>query len=752
MRVNFQTIKINTNYTKKQTKTNPISFGAFRCSEENFEIKKIPYLHCPICGLLMLKPEEQKTFVNDVASKKGEALKTALEKYEDESVFVKDNSSNRRKTIYREQKQEVVNILKQMALEYPDLAIAELVRLKAKTSLDELIKKQFVVFDEIENYINTSITNEKERELSLRILNNYKKNAKGESSTKFKRKSFIENIQAPISDKIQKKEIKAIAEKLPTSDSEISAFFVKYSDPSRSSKEIASKLVEQTLPSTEHLIPKSKQGQNKTNNYICDCRDCNSTRGNILFDEWIEGKEITIQQGLQQYLKDVQKAIDTGVVNSKYDDYIAEIIETISRISNGEIKLTMPQTTNSEKQQAIFEKRKIEINKIGRKLGKMIEKIRALNKEIAFLEKHPQFNSITQLTIVKRRIQELKKQNLNLENSLETEQNKKEEYLAILTEIMELEAKLKDCDEKEAALINLEIKNMNKTLQSNLLNQCDERIIQILKNIESNEEELSNLSQKEALLEKILNSNSQPAIQIDELKALIKEIESIQRQIKNLESSLLDKPNLEKKLADLEKENKKLQYENETLLKEAKINPEDRTEYKKLLHYRALYEVTIKLGQYPSSKNKGNSLTDIQEIAQIAQEEILKKIFELSEKNEIKYFTNSDTIQANEKQIGLIKSKLEKLEKATQSLNELKTKYSNLGQGKSLEELRTLYEKLQSEEAARKKIENIQEIRTELKNLEDTLTYNLEILEKLKKEYRSLSEEQFRTLTGLIYA
>ena len=172
MRINFQAIKINTNYTKKQTKTNPISFGAFRCSEENFEIKKIPYLHCPICGLLMLKPEEQKTFVNDVASKKGKALKTALEKYEDASVFVKDNSSNRRKTIYREQKQEIVNILKQMALEYPDLTIAELVRLKAKTSLDELIKKQFVVFDEIENYINTSVTKEKEREISLRILKN----------------------------------------------------------------------------------------------------------------------------------------------------------------------------------------------------------------------------------------------------------------------------------------------------------------------------------------------------------------------------------------------------------------------------------------------------------------------------------------------------------------------------------------------------------------------------------------------------
>ena len=92
MRVNFQTIKINTNYTKKQTKTNPISFGAFRCSEENFEIKKIPYLHCPICGLLMLKPEEQKTFVNDVASKKGEALKTALEKYEEEKLYIENKN------------------------------------------------------------------------------------------------------------------------------------------------------------------------------------------------------------------------------------------------------------------------------------------------------------------------------------------------------------------------------------------------------------------------------------------------------------------------------------------------------------------------------------------------------------------------------------------------------------------------------------------------------------------------------------
>ena len=191
MRINFQTIKINTNYTKKQTKTNPISFGAFRCGEGNFEIKKIPYLHCPICGLLMLKPEEQKTFVDDIAPKKGEALKTALEKYEDESIFVKDNSSNRRRTIYRSQKQEVVNILKQMALEYPDLSIAELVRLKAKTSLDELIKKQFIIFDEIKDYINDSALSKKEKTILYKILNNYKRNAKGETLTRFKRKSFI---------------------------------------------------------------------------------------------------------------------------------------------------------------------------------------------------------------------------------------------------------------------------------------------------------------------------------------------------------------------------------------------------------------------------------------------------------------------------------------------------------------------------------------------------------------------------------
>ena len=271
MKINFQTIKFNKTYTKTKQKTNPISFQAMRCNEKNFEIKRLKDLHCPICGLLMLDDTQQKTFIEDVANKKGDALKNALEKYEDESVFIKNQNNNRKKTIYRPQKQQIVNILKELALKYPTLSLAELVRIKSQECLKSLIGKQFIIMNELKDYIYSIEIPDEEKKAFFNVLNEYRNRAQGISDIRFKRKSFINDIQSTIKNPTIKQQVTKIAIKIPTSDNAIDAFFVKYSDSNRSNAEIASKLIKQTTPSTEHLIPKSKQGPNKTNNYICDC-------------------------------------------------------------------------------------------------------------------------------------------------------------------------------------------------------------------------------------------------------------------------------------------------------------------------------------------------------------------------------------------------------------------------------------------------------------------------------------------------
>ena len=113
MRINFQNIIYNPFRQKQQPKQNfatlPIlkndvfissqSFTGMRCSPNAFKIKELEDLRCPACGLVMLNGEQQKQFIEDVYRKKGEELIEALEKYEDETVFLKDKSKSKKRTI-----------------------------------------------------------------------------------------------------------------------------------------------------------------------------------------------------------------------------------------------------------------------------------------------------------------------------------------------------------------------------------------------------------------------------------------------------------------------------------------------------------------------------------------------------------------------------------------------------------------------------------------------------------------------------
>ncbi len=339
----------NNSYQTAQNKkiNNFISFEGFQCDEKAFEVKNINDLHCPICGLLMLNEKQQRSYMKDVANKKGEALKKALEKYENETEVVKNKENSRNQTIYRGVKQKIVTTLKELALRYPDLDLSELVKLKRKESLNKLIREQLAIFSEIERLIQNSKMNRRERRRILRKLEMYKKMAKDTTNSDFKRKVFIEDIQSEISSYTTRKKIKTIAQKLPSSKTKEDAFFVKYSSEGTTNQDIAWSLISQSIVTAEHLIPKSNSGPNSTENYICDCNDCNSKRSNTPFYVWMKNKEAKFQKGLQQYLYDVQNALKNKIISSKYKDYISDIIDTIAKLSNGEIILKKPEQNST---------------------------------------------------------------------------------------------------------------------------------------------------------------------------------------------------------------------------------------------------------------------------------------------------------------------------------------------------------------------------------------------------------------------
>ncbi|MBQ8475425.1 hypothetical protein IJ531_00005, partial [bacterium] len=171
----------------KSSPVTPIQHGG--CATSNFEIKNIPNLHCPVCGLLMLTDEQVEEFVQDVQHKRGYDLIKALEKYEDESVFT-GVKSNPPKSIYRPLKQEIVDIIKDLAAQHESASLSELVQMEARNRIDSLIASQMAVMRELEQYVKSSNATRNEKEYIYNILSSFKREILGEGDNKFARKRF----------------------------------------------------------------------------------------------------------------------------------------------------------------------------------------------------------------------------------------------------------------------------------------------------------------------------------------------------------------------------------------------------------------------------------------------------------------------------------------------------------------------------------------------------------------------------------
>lgn len=333
---------------------NNVSFTS--CDTTNFQIKNVANLRCPVCGLIMLTEEQINDFCADVANKKGIELAKTLEKYEDDSIFT-GVKKEPKIGIYRPQQQQVVDIYKQLALENPNLSLRELTQKEAKKRIKNLIDVQMDVVDELENYVRQSNIGKKDKKRIGLILDEQKKRIYGTSNDHFSRKQFIDSLSNVTWSKRAQQDIIEIASKLPTSETEINSFFIKYAR-AESSVVIASRLVSQTIPTAEHLVPRSLNGINGAKNYLCDCADCNRRRDITSFYKWQQ--EIpNFKNNLQLHLEEIQEAIDKGILSKeKYSKYIKDIILTIRSLSKNEIVLDLPENFDEKYKDEAHSKRK----------------------------------------------------------------------------------------------------------------------------------------------------------------------------------------------------------------------------------------------------------------------------------------------------------------------------------------------------------------------------------------------------------
>ena len=119
-----------------------------------------------------------------------------------------------------------------------------------------------------------------------------------------------------------KKKVSKEIKKIPREENGAEQFFKKHVQSSQ--KEIISKLVTPATATCEHVVPKSAGGRNNTENYLAQCEECNSNRGDKPFFEWVLANPM-FQRNFKNYLEIIAQRLETGEISIKYDSYLSDI-------------------------------------------------------------------------------------------------------------------------------------------------------------------------------------------------------------------------------------------------------------------------------------------------------------------------------------------------------------------------------------------------------------------------------------------
>ena len=715
-----------------------ISFGASRCSTQNFQIKnKIENLRCPACGLIMLTEKQISNFATEVGACRGEELIEALEKYEDESTLTGKPSQDKTGFgVYRPLKKEVVDVYKELARENPELNLLELTQLEATNCIQELIDKQMDVIWELEDYIKTNFDEETQKEF-LDKIEGFVSQIQGETEETFARKKFIYAIDSLVQDADAKAKLKEITSKMPTSENDIDSFFVKYSHKTKP-QEVAKALVKQTIPTAEHLIPKSKNGGNRLSNYICDCADCNSRRGNMDFYDWL--KELPgFEERLQLYIEDVQEAIDAKKLSPEYDTYIELIVETIAALSEGELILEIPEIKNPEKKEVVMAKRGREVEKVKSKNEALIQKRDELAQEIMSLEKYPNFDEVNEHREIIERIAQV--------NEQIEEANAK---------LIELRKPINIAKEEIAALEAKKREATSPADRAELKRQISEKTQEyeeLLDVYNKQESTLGKLRRKQVKLKKQRRYYNLKELaiakKIEELKTLIQKINAINLKISKLGNPASKEEECQEKIRMIDEEITQKQQENAKIQQNEGFNSNDKSDFELYEHNLNLLTISQSLLSGRGYKKTGYSPASVREIVEIAQKELEKSVEELGKKDTVIFFLNTNDIYRLQIKKEEHQEKLAEYRATKEQISLLRQEIQSLVNNRTLDEIQKEFSTLSGEKRIIDEIHKISKKREKLDELTKIIRRNNSHIKELEN-YRTLSNNEWSELMSFI--
>ena len=286
-----------------------------------FEFKKITAIPCPCCGKIMTKREELVSFMENVKTKQGLELVEELEYYLPRLRGVEA---------------KIVKKLKVLAKKHQDKNLKELFILMYRNSIKQLENAQKKVLVKV-NKLADGLEGETLAAVKKDIAYVSKLLKKRKNTQTFKRKTFIANFYRLLAEEKSERNKKILelialkAKKLPTSGNSADAFVVKYHR--RSLDEISQRLLDASLASTEHIMPRSDGGVNDPSNYLVQCKYCNNERSSMSYKDWLK-RHPEMRSNLQVYIdKIISLIVEKRIQN--HDFYPLVIKSTLLKESDG---------------------------------------------------------------------------------------------------------------------------------------------------------------------------------------------------------------------------------------------------------------------------------------------------------------------------------------------------------------------------------------------------------------------------------
>ena len=233
----------------------------------------------------------------------------------------------------------VYDMFSEFAKDFPRKDFSDVIKLWYQKALVRLKLEEFSVLDAIDK---ASMNLEPETTLAVRKETTHCRQVILDDNplNTFKRKTVIDSIDRiePISGEEKSLEdLKKLVNYLPSSNTSINAFIVKYSN--RRHDEIAKRLIRASVQSIEHILPDSLGGANSLDNFMLASSSANSLRGNMPIPQFIEMYP-EIPKNCQLYIDDIISAIHEGNLKG-HQKYPYDVKKTLLRESKGLIDLDL---------------------------------------------------------------------------------------------------------------------------------------------------------------------------------------------------------------------------------------------------------------------------------------------------------------------------------------------------------------------------------------------------------------------------